>query len=69
MTSPHHRTAELLRVRSGLNFIHAPYRGAAPAVQDMVGGQIPFMFVDTASGLQQVQGCKIRAMPSPARRG
>ncbi|GGH54406.1 ABC transporter substrate-binding protein [Comamonas phosphati] len=67
--SPHHLAAELLRVRSGLNFIHAPYRGAAPAVQDVVAGQIPFMFVDTASGLQHVQGGKIRAIgvASPKR--
>lgn len=69
--SPHHLAAELLRARSSLNFVHAPYRGAAPAVQDVVGGQIPFMFVDTASGLQHVQGGKIRAIAvaSPARLG
>lgn len=67
--SPHHLATELLRARSHLNFVHAPYRGAAPAVQDVVGGQIPFMFVDTASGLQHVQGGKIRAIAvaSPQR--
>ena len=67
--SPHHLAIELLRLQSGLNFVHIPYRGSAPAVQDVVAGQLPFMFVDTAAGIQHVQGGKIRAIAvaSPAR--
>lgn len=67
--SPHHLAIELLRSQSGLNFVHIPYRGSAPAVQDVVAGQLPFMFVDTAAGIQHVQGSKIRAIAvaSPAR--
>lgn len=67
--SPHHLAIELLRSQSGLNFVHIPYRGSAPAVQDVVAGQLPFMFVDTAAGIQHVQGGKIRAIAvaSPAR--
>lgn len=67
--SPHHLAIELLRAQSGLNFVHIPYRGSAPAVQDVVAGQLPFMFVDTAAGIQHVQGGKIRAIgvASPAR--
>lgn len=67
--SPHHLAIELLRLQSGLNFVHIPYRGSAPAVQDVVAGQRPFMFVDTAAGIQHVQGGKIRAIAvaSPAR--
>ena len=66
--SPHHLAIELLRSQSGLNFVHIPYRGSAPAVQDVVAGQLPFMFVDTAAGIQHVQGGKIRAIAvaSPA---
>lgn len=48
--SPHHLAMELFRDRTGLAMTHIPYRGAAPAVQDVVGGQVPCMFVDTASG-------------------
>lgn len=67
--SPHHLAIELLRLQSGLNFVHIPYRGSAPAVQDVVAGQLPFMFVDTAAGIQHVQGGEIRAIAvaSPAR--
>jgi tripartite-type tricarboxylate transporter receptor subunit TctC len=67
--SPHHLAAELLRERTGLNLIHTPYRGAAPAVQDLMGGQIPFMVVDTASIAQYVAAGKVKAIgvASPAR--
>jgi tripartite-type tricarboxylate transporter receptor subunit TctC len=60
--SPHHLAMELLRSRTGANFVHVPYRGAAPAVQDVVGGQVPFMFVDTASGMQYINGGRLRAL-------
>lgn len=58
--SPHHLATELFRARTGLNLIHVPYRGAAPAVQDVLGGQIPMMFVDSASGQQYIAAGKLR---------
>lgn len=60
--SPHHLAAELFRSETGLRLVHVPYRGAAPAVQDVVGGQVPFMFVDTATGYPYVQSGKLRAI-------
>ncbi len=67
--SPHHLASELFREMTRLNLIHVPYRGAAPAVQDVVGGQVPFMFVDTASGQQFISSGKLRAIgvASPQR--
>ncbi len=67
--SPHHLATELFRERSGLKLVHVPYRGAAPAVQDVVGGQVPFMFVDTASGYPHIQSGKLRpiGVASPKR--
>lgn len=67
--SPHHLTAELLRERTGLTLVHTPYRGAAPAVQDLMGGQVPFAFIDTASVQQYVLAGKLRAIgvASPKR--
>jgi tripartite-type tricarboxylate transporter receptor subunit TctC len=67
--SPHHLATELLRERAGLKLTHIPYRGAAPAVQDVVGGQVPFMFVDTAAGYPHIISGKLRAIAvaSPAR--
>jgi tripartite-type tricarboxylate transporter receptor subunit TctC len=60
--SPHHLATELFRERTHLALTHVPYRGAAPAVQDVIGGQVPFMFIDTASGYQYVQSGKLKAI-------
>jgi len=60
--SPHHLTAELFRGLTGLSLVHVPYRGAAPAVQDVAGGQVPFMFVDTAAGMSFIQSGRLRAI-------
>jgi tripartite-type tricarboxylate transporter receptor subunit TctC len=67
--SPHHLTGELLREQSGLKLVHVPYRGAAPAVQDLLGGQVSAGIMDTASVQQYVQSGKLKALgvASPAR--
>ena len=68
--SPHHLATELLRERTGLKLNHVPYRGAAPAVQDLLGGQVPFGLMDSASVQQYlVSGGKLRAIgvASPKR--
>ncbi len=67
--SPHHLATELLRERTGLNLQHVPYRGAAPAVQDLMGGQIPFGLMDSAAVSQHVISGKMHAIgvASPAR--
>jgi tripartite-type tricarboxylate transporter receptor subunit TctC len=58
--SPHHLASELFREVSGTKLTHIPYKGAAPALQDVVGGQVPMMFVDTASGYQFITSGKLR---------
>ena len=67
--SPHHLATELFRGKTSLNLVHVPYRGAAPAVQDVAGGQVPFMFVDTASGMGFINSGRLRAIgiASPKR--
>jgi tripartite-type tricarboxylate transporter receptor subunit TctC len=67
--SPHHLAGELLRERSGLKMNHIPYRGAAPAVQDLLGGQVSVAMMDSASVLQYVNTGKLRAIgvASPQR--
>ena len=67
--SPHHLAGELLREKSGLKLVHVPYRGAAPAVQDLMGGQVSVGLIDTASVQQYVVGGKLRAIgvASPER--
>jgi tripartite-type tricarboxylate transporter receptor subunit TctC len=60
--SPHHLAMELLKVNAGLDMVHVPYRGAAPALTDVAGGQIPAMMVDLAAGAGFLQGGKVRAL-------
>lgn len=60
--SPHHLATELLAEQAGLKLTHVAYKGAAPAVADVLGGQVPFMLVDTASGNQFVLGGKLKAI-------
>lgn len=60
--SPHHLATELLAEQAGLKLTHVAYKGAAPAVQDVLGGQVPFMMVDTASGNQFVLAGKLKAI-------
>jgi tripartite-type tricarboxylate transporter receptor subunit TctC len=60
--SPHHLAAELLAERAGLKLQHVSYRGAGPAVQDLIAGQVPFGMMDTASVQQYVTSGKLRAI-------
>ena len=67
--SPHHLAMELFKNRTGLRLTHIPYKGAAPAMQDIMAGQVGAMFLDLASGLPIVQTGKVRALAiaSPKR--
>lgn len=60
--SPHHLATELFKQRTGLDLMHIPYKGAAPAVQDVLGGQIPFMFIDSAGGQQHLAAGTLRGI-------
>jgi tripartite-type tricarboxylate transporter receptor subunit TctC len=60
--TPHHLATELLRQRTGLKLTHVPYRGAAPALQDLMGGQVPFMLVESAGGMPHLTGGKLKAI-------
>ncbi len=60
--SPHHLAMELLKVEAGLHMLHIPYRGAAPALVDVAGGQIPAMMVDMAAGAAFIKSGKIRPL-------
>jgi tripartite-type tricarboxylate transporter receptor subunit TctC len=65
-----HLAMEMLRDRAGgLNVVHVPYRGAAPALTDLVSGQVSMMFGDVPVMLPQIQAGAIRplAVTAPAR--
>lgn len=67
--SPHHLVGELFREHSGLPLTHVPYRGAAPAIQDVIGGQLPAMWIDSATSYPFLAAGKVRAIgvASPQR--
>ncbi|WP_415752702.1 Bug family tripartite tricarboxylate transporter substrate binding protein [Ramlibacter tataouinensis] len=66
-SSPH-LAAEMMKAMANVYATHIPYRGAAPAMQDLLGGQVDFMF-DPGIGLQQVKAGKLKllAIGSPKR--
>ena len=57
-----HIGTEIFKQQSGTFMTHIPYRGAAPAMQDVMGGQVPCMFLDLAAGLPVIQSGKVRAL-------
>jgi tripartite-type tricarboxylate transporter receptor subunit TctC len=60
--SPHHLAMEMFKNRTKTFLTHIPYRGAAPALQDVMGGQVPCMFLDLAAGLPVITSGKVRAL-------
>ena len=64
-----HLAAELFKASAGVEIAHVPYKGSAPALADLVGGQIDMMFDVLVTALPQVRGGKLRALAvtSPQR--
>jgi tripartite-type tricarboxylate transporter receptor subunit TctC len=60
-TSPH-LSGELLQAMAGIKLTHVPYRGTAPAMTDLLGGQIPVLFDNLPGSIQQIQAGRIRAL-------
>ena len=57
-----HLAAELFRQKAGITITHVPYRGAAPAITDLVAGRVQMMLGDVTGLLPQVQGGALRAL-------
>ncbi|MEP9375347.1 tripartite tricarboxylate transporter substrate binding protein [Aquabacter sp. CN5-332] len=62
MGSMPHLAGELLKQYGQIDIVHVPYRGAAPAVTDLLGGQVNLMFMDIAVLLPHVQAGRMRAL-------
>jgi tripartite-type tricarboxylate transporter receptor subunit TctC len=60
--TPGHLSMELLKTMAGINVAHIPYKGAAQALTDMLGGQVPAGFVVVAAAIPQVHNGKLRAL-------
>ena len=67
-TTPH-MAGELFAFNAGIKWVHVAYRGEAPGINDLLGGQIPFMFSNLSVVKGNIQGGKLRALAvtSPKR--
>jgi len=57
-----HITGELFKMMTGTNMVHVPYRGSAPALTDLLGGQVQAMFDNLLSSIEYVRNGKLRAL-------
>jgi tripartite-type tricarboxylate transporter receptor subunit TctC len=60
--TPGHVSGELFKMMTGVDMVHVPYRGAAPALTDLLGGQVQVMFDLTPSSLEHIRAGKLRPL-------
>jgi tripartite-type tricarboxylate transporter receptor subunit TctC len=63
-----HLAGELFRLRTGINIVHVPYRGAAPAVTDLLGGTIDMLLADVPVVVSHIRGGALPALAVTAQR-
>ena len=60
--TPTHLAAVLFAQAAGVNFVHLPYRGAAPATNDVVAGHVPAMFINPVNAVPQAKDNLLRVL-------
>src|SRR5258708_18812676 len=67
--TPHHLSMALMETESGIELVHVPYKGSAGAVQDLLGGQIGYMFLPVTVCAPHIRSAKLKAIAggSPQR--
>lgn len=60
--SPPHLSMELLAQQHGLQLVHVPYKGSAPAIADLIAGHVPVMFDNLFASIQNIRAGRIRAL-------
>jgi tripartite-type tricarboxylate transporter receptor subunit TctC len=60
--SPAHVIGEHFKMMTGVNLVHVPYRGGAPVLTDLIGGQIQVAFIDMAGSIEYIRAGKLRAL-------
>jgi tripartite-type tricarboxylate transporter receptor subunit TctC len=62
-----HMQGEFLKLQADVNMLHVPYRGDAPAMQDVISGQVTFVFIPISAALPQVQEGTLKALAVTSR--
>ena len=57
-----HLNGELFKMLAGVDMVHVPYRGVAPALADLLGGQVQVLFTTTASSIEYIRSNKLRPL-------
>jgi tripartite-type tricarboxylate transporter receptor subunit TctC len=57
-----HLSGELFKMQTGVNMIHVPYRGAALALTDLIGGQVQFMFAGLLGAIEYIKSGRLRTL-------
>jgi tripartite-type tricarboxylate transporter receptor subunit TctC len=60
--NPSHLTGELFKMMTGVNMVHVPYRGGAPALTDLLGGHVQVIFDPMPSSIAYIKGGQLRAL-------
>jgi len=60
--TPSHLAGELFKMMTGVDMVHVAYRGGAPALIDLIGGQVQVLFVGTATAIDYIRSGKLRAL-------
>jgi tripartite-type tricarboxylate transporter receptor subunit TctC len=60
--TPSHIAGELLKLKTGIDIVHVPYKGGGPAVTDTISGQVPFLFVTAPAAMSHVRAGKLRPL-------
>ncbi|HUL92849.1 MAG TPA: tripartite tricarboxylate transporter substrate binding protein [Burkholderiales bacterium] len=60
--TPGHIAGELLKLRTGINLVHVPYKGGGPAVADVLAGQVPLLILTASAAFSQTRSGKLRAL-------
>src|ERR1019366_7850023 len=60
--TPQHVSAEMFKMMTGVNMVHVPYRGAAPALTDLIGGQVQVMIDTTPASMAHIRSGRLRPL-------
>jgi len=63
-----HLTGELFKAEARIDIVHVPYKGAGPALQDVIAGHVEMMFAAVAASMAQIQDGKVRALAVTTRK-